>query len=81
MNSSQMSYLLRSEGARAGLRPEVCHPYSFRHMFGKMFMSRHADISLLGDLMGHDSIETTRVYTRMTLDEQRAKVNMIVDWC
>ena len=50
-------------------------------MFGKMFMSRHADISLLGDLMGHDSIETTRVYTRMTLDEQRAEVNMIVDWC
>ena len=49
-------------------------------MFGKLFMSRYADISLLGDLMGHDSIETTRVYTRMTLDEQRAKVNMIVDW-
>ena len=50
-------------------------------MFGKMFMSRHVDISLLRDLMEHDSIETIRVYTGMTLDEQRARVNMIVDWC
>ena len=76
-----MSYLLKSEGARAGLRPEVCHSYSFRHMFGKMFMSRNTDISLLSAIMGHDSIETTIVYTRMTMDEQRAKINMIVDWC
>ena len=80
-SSNRMSYLIKKEGVHAGIRSEVCYPYSFRHMFGKMFMSRHADISLLGDLMGHDSIETTRIYTRMTLDEQRAKVNMIVDWC
>ena len=81
LDHGQLSYVIKREGAAAGVRPEVLYPYSFRHMFGKMFMSRNTDISLLSDIMGHDSIETTRVYTRMTMDEQRAKINMIVDWC
>ena len=68
MNSNQMSYLLRSEGARAGLISEAYYPYSFRCTLGEMFVSRYADISLLEDIAGHDSIETAGVYT--TLDEQ-----------
>ena len=43
------------------------------------FWKRNSGLS--SNIMGHDSIETTRVYTRMTMDEQRAKINMIVDWC
>lgn len=50
-------------------------------MFSEIFVSRYADTSLLEDIVGHDSIETTGVYTRITLDEQRAKVGTIVDWC
>lgn len=81
LDHGQLSHVIKREGIVAGVRPEVLYPYLFRHMFGKMFMSRNTDISLLSDIMGHDSIETTRVYTRMTMDEQRAKINMIVDWC
>jgi len=31
-------------------------------------------------LMGHESIETTRIYLRRTASEQRELVDMIVDW-
>ncbi len=63
-----------------GLDPSVVHPHSFRHMFAKTFIDRHNDIALLADLMGHESIETTRIYLRKTSNEQQNIVNMTVDW-
>ena len=39
-----------------------------------------ADIALLADLMGHESIETTRIYLRRTATEQRQIVDRIVTW-
>ncbi|CVT07890.1 integrase/recombinase%2C phage integrase family [Streptococcus pneumoniae] len=38
------------------------------------------DIALLADLMGHESIETTRIYLRKTATEQQNIVDKIVNW-
>jgi site-specific recombinase XerD len=38
------------------------------------------DIAFLADLVGHESIETTRIYLRKTATEQREIVDKIVDW-
>ena len=38
------------------------------------------DIAFLADLMGHESIETTRIYLRKTATEQREIVDRIVNW-
>lgn len=43
-------------------------------------LERCSDIAFLADLMGHESIETTRIYLRKTATEQRALVDNIVDW-
>lgn len=59
---------------------KVMHPHSFRHLFGKSFISKYQDIALLADLMGHDSIETTRIYLRRTSAEQAAIVDKVVTW-
>ena len=56
----------------------VVYPHSFRHRFAKNFLEKYNDISLLADLMGHESIETTRIYLRMTAGEQRKIVNDVV---
>jgi hypothetical protein len=37
-------------------------------------------ITLLADLMGYESIETTRIYLRRTSTEQRSIVDKIVTW-
>ena len=63
-----------------GLNPKVIYPHSFRHRFAKSFLDRFNDISLLADLMGHESIETTRIYLRRTSTEQQEIVNKIIDW-
>ncbi|MCD8150996.1 MAG: tyrosine-type recombinase/integrase [Clostridiales bacterium] len=61
---------LKFHGKRYGLDETVLHPHSFRHRFAKSFLERYNDIALLADLMGHDSIETTRIYLRKTSTEQ-----------
>lgn len=63
-----------------GLKREVVYPHSFRHRYAKNFLDRFNDIALLADLMGHESIETTRIYLRRTASEQRQIVDKIVNW-
>lgn len=58
----------------------VIYPHSFRHRYAKNFLEKRKDISLLADLMGHESIETTRIYLRKTSEEQQEIVDNIIDW-
>ncbi|VSB57158.1 integrase/recombinase, phage integrase family [Streptococcus pneumoniae] len=44
------------------------------------FLAKYNDIALLADLMGHESIETTRIYLRKTATEQQNIVDKIVNW-
>ena len=59
---------------------EQVYPHSFRHRFAKNFIEVCPDIALLSDLLGHDSIETTRIYLRRSSREQYRIVNQVVNW-
>lgn len=71
---------LKRAAIRYYVDPSVVYPHSFRHLFAKNFIERNPDIALLADLMGHESIETTRIYLRRTANEQRAAVDEAIDW-
>lgn len=71
---------LKRYGRKYGLDASVVYPHSFRHLFARNFLDRHKDIAMLADLMGHESIETTRIYLRRTACEQQRVVDRIVDW-
>ncbi len=71
---------LKKLAVRYNIDPVVVYPHSFRHRFAKSFLDRCNDIAFLADLMGHESIETTRIYLRKTATEQREIVDKIVDW-
>jgi site-specific recombinase XerD len=71
---------LKSYADKYGLDTKVVYPHSFRHRFAKNFLDKFNDIALLADLMGHESIETTRIYLRRTASEQQALVDKIVTW-
>lgn len=80
ITSRGVSIQLKTFAIRYHINPVVVYPHSFRHLFAKIFLDRFNDISLLADLMGHENIETTRIYLRKTSTEQRLIVNKIVDW-
>lgn len=71
---------LKKFAVKYGIDPKVVYPHSFRHRFAKSFLDRCNDIAFLADLMGHESIETTRIYLRKTATEQREIVDSIIDW-
>lgn len=71
---------LKKYATKYGIDPKVVYPHSFRHRFAKSFLERCNDIAFLADLMGHESIETTRIYLRKTATEQREIVDSIIDW-
>lgn len=71
---------LKKFAIKYGIDPAVVYPHSFRHRFTKNFLERCNDIAFLADLMGHESIETTRIYLRKTSTEQREIVDTIIDW-
>ena len=75
-----ISQQLKNFAKKYGLDPKVVYPHSFRHRYAKNFLEKFNDIALLADLMGHESIETTRIYLRRTASEQQALVNKVVTW-
>lgn len=66
--------------ARYGLDPAVVHPHAFRHLFAKNFIEGNGDIAMLSDILGHETLETTRIYLQRSSTEQKLLVNEIVDW-
>lgn len=71
---------LKKFAIKYNIDKKVVYPHSFRHRFAKSFLEKYNDIALLADLMGHESIETTRIYLRKTATEQREIVDTIIDW-
>jgi integrase len=71
---------LKYFAVKYGLNTKVIYPHSFRHRFAKNFLEKFNDIALLADLMGHESIETTRIYLRRTASEQQNIVDKVVTW-
>ena len=71
---------LKYYAAKYKMNPKVVYPHSFRHRYAKNFLERYSDIALLADLMGHESIETTRIYLRRTASEQQDIVDRVVVW-
>ena len=41
-------------------------PHNLRHLFARTFYSLERDLSRLADILGHSSINTTRIYTAET---------------
>ena len=75
-----ISQQLKNYAEKYGINKKVVYPHSFRHRYAKNFLEKFSDIALLADLMGHESIETTRIYLRRTASEQRAIVDKVVTW-
>lgn len=71
---------LKNYAGKYGLNTKVVYPHSFRHRYAKNFLEKFNDIALLADLMGHESIETTRIYLRRTANEQQNIVDKVITW-
>ena len=53
---------------KAQVEASKVFPHNLRHLFARCFYERCKDISKLADVLGHSSIETTRIYLVSTYE-------------
>lgn len=61
----------------AGVEKSKVFPHNLRHLFAREFYKAEKDIVHLADILGHSSVETTRIYTMETCEEQRRKIERL----
>ena len=59
---------------KANVSPQKVFPHNLRHLFARTFYNVEKDIAKLADILGHSSINTTRIYTISSGAEHRKKV-------
>ena len=58
----------------ASVNPNKVFPHNLRHLFARVFYGIEKDIAKLADILGHSSINTTRIYIITTGTEHRRKM-------
>ena len=61
----------------AGVSPTKVFPHNLRHLFAKVFYKACKDIARLADVLGHSSIETTRIYLISTGAQHRRDLDRL----
>ena len=58
----------------ANVNPQKVFPHNLRHLFARVFYGIEKDIAKLADILGHSSIDTTRIYIISTGTEHRQRM-------
>ena len=68
-------------GAQCGVAESKVFPHNLRHLFARTYYDQEKDLSRLADILGHSSVNTTRIYTMESGKEharQLEKLNLLI---
>lgn len=66
---------MKKVAGAAKVNKKKVHAHSFRHLFAQVFLDEYSNnITELADILGHNSLETTRLYTRSSNVQKKAKL-------
>ena len=80
MTDRVIDLYLKDMAKKTGIDKRKMHAHAFRHFFAKRFLQKTKDIAQLADFLGHESIDTTRIYLRKSKNEQQRIINRTVSW-
>ena len=71
--------MLQHLAGKLGMDERKAHPHNFRHYFALAYMQKYSNLFELADLLGHSSLETTRLYTMATIEDRRRRLDGLDD--
>ena len=77
LNRSNIWSAMKKLCETAGVKPSKVFPHNLRKLFARTFYGIEKDIAKLADILGHSSINTTRIYIMTTGNEHRRKIERL----
>ena len=77
LNRSNIWAAMKKLCETAGVKPSKVFPHNLRKLFARTFYGIEKDIAKLADILGHSSINTTRIYIMTTGFEHRRKIERL----
>ncbi len=77
LNRSNIWAAMKKLCVAAGVKPSKVFPHNLRKLFARTFYGIEKDIAKLADILGHSSINTTRIYIMTTGIEHRRKIERL----
>ncbi len=74
MNRTNIWREMKKLCEQANVNPNKVFPHNLRHLFARVFYGIEKDIAKLADILGHSSINTTRIYIISTGTEHRQRM-------
>ena len=74
VNRSNIWAEMKKVAEKAGVALEKAFPHNLRHFFARTYYNMHKNISYLADILGHSSINTTRLYIVSSGAEHRRRM-------
>lgn len=74
-----INYHLNKYARLSKVAKSKAHPHSLRHLFCKRLSEQGVSIDIISSLAGHESLETTAIYTKRTKNELEEVLNSIFD--
>ena len=77
LDRSNIWQQMKSLCTAADVAPSKVFPHNLRKLFARTFYGIEKDIAKLADILGHGSVETTRIYIMTTSTEHRRKIERL----
>lgn len=69
---------MKKVAGKSRVNKNKVHAHSFRHLFAQVFLNEYNNnITELADILGHNSLETTRLYTRSSNSQKKSKLEKL----
>lgn len=77
LDRSNVWKMLKRLSAAAKVLAKKVFPHNLRHLFARTYYQKFKDIVRLADILGHSSIDTTRIYTMHSGKEERRQLSQL----
>ena len=77
LDRSNIWKMMKRLALQAKVSAKRVFPHNLRHLFARTYYKRTRDIVHLADILGHSSVNTTRIYTTRDAREQRRQLDSL----